>query len=109
LCDDALNRDAMNSFFSARFVVPPSGGAGFRLEAKLRAMASRHRFRAGEALTRSAALLGAALLLAATTVIAQPQFPGNRWSGWANENDLGGSLVRTEGSGVIDEDFVKTA
>ena len=28
---------------------------------------------------------------------------------WANENDLGGSLVRTEGSGVIDEDQVKTA
>jgi hypothetical protein len=26
-----------------------------------------------------------------------------------NENDLGGSLVRTEGSGVIDEDLVRTA
>lgn len=29
--------------------------------------------------------------------------------GWGNENDLGGSLVRTEGSGIIDEDAVKTA
>lgn len=28
---------------------------------------------------------------------------------WGNEGDLGGSLVRTEGSGVIDEDLVKTA
>lgn len=28
---------------------------------------------------------------------------------WGNENDLGGSLVRTEGSGIIDEDMVKTA
>lgn len=40
---------------------------------------------------------------------AQPFLP-NRWSaGWGNENDLGGSLVRTEGSGVIDEDQVRTA
>jgi hypothetical protein len=31
------------------------------------------------------------------------------WAGWGNENDLGGSLVRTEGSGVIDEDVVRTA
>ena len=31
------------------------------------------------------------------------------WAGWGNENDLGGSLVRTEGSGVIDEDVVQTA
>ena len=29
--------------------------------------------------------------------------------GWGNENDLGGSIVRTEGSGSIDEDQVKTA
>lgn len=29
--------------------------------------------------------------------------------GWGNEGDLGGSLVRTEGSGVIDEDAVRTA
>ena len=28
---------------------------------------------------------------------------------WGNEGDLGGSLVRTEGSGVIDEDVVRTA
>ncbi|HUR58927.1 MAG TPA: DUF4159 domain-containing protein [Opitutaceae bacterium] len=28
---------------------------------------------------------------------------------WGNENELGGSLVRTEGSGVIDQDQVKTA
>ncbi len=35
--------------------------------------------------------------------------PPPGWNGWGNENDLGGSLVRTEGSGVIDEDQVKTA
>ena len=34
---------------------------------------------------------------------------GMRPGGFINENDLGGSLVRTEGSGVIDEDLVKTA
>jgi len=28
---------------------------------------------------------------------------------WGNEGDLGGSLVRTEGSGIIDEDAVRTA
>ena len=28
---------------------------------------------------------------------------------WGNEGDLGGSLVRTEGSGVIDQDLVRTA
>src|SRR5215218_8212266 len=33
----------------------------------------------------------------------------NGWSGFGNESDAGGSLVRTEGSGVIDEDLVKTA
>ncbi len=32
-----------------------------------------------------------------------------RWIGTGNESDAGGSLVRTEGSGVIDEDLVKTA
>ena len=62
--------------------------------------------------------------LAAGAVVAQPQrprgpggagVPGNQDfpPGWAgvggNENDLGGSLVRTEGSGVIDEDLVRTA
>lgn len=45
--------------------------------------------------------------------VAQPQMPrGGPPPGWGwggNENDLGGSLVRTEGSGVIDEDLVKTA
>ena len=55
--------------------------------------------------------------LAAGAVVAQPQRPRGPGSagvpsnqdfppGWAgvggNENDLGGSLVRTEGSGVID-------
>lgn len=39
---------------------------------------------------------------------AQMQAPGP-WNNWGNENELGGSLVRTEGSGVIDEDVVKTA
>jgi hypothetical protein len=50
-------------------------------------------------------------------VVAQtpePRPPQSR-SSWimdrfgGNENDLGGSLVRTEGSGVIDEDVVRTA
>jgi hypothetical protein len=51
---------------------------------------------------------------AATSGWAQPSQPprvptwlSDRFGG--NENDLGGSLVRTEGSGVIDEDLVKTA
>src|SRR5262245_56885441 len=48
-------------------------------------------------------------LLLAAAASAQPQFPVARCGAWANENDLGGSLVRTEGSGVIDEDLVKTA
>src|SRR5690349_3292724 len=39
---------------------------------------------------------------------AQINQPGP-WNNWGNENELGGSLVRTEGSGVIDEDAVKTA
>src|ERR1051325_12093178 len=43
-------------------------------------------------------------VLLATTAFAQP-IPER----WANETDLGGSLVRTEGSGVVDEDVVKTA
>ena len=46
--------------------------------------------------------------LGASMAGAQPQGPG-RWSAWGNENDAGGSLVRTEGSGIIDEDVVKTA
>ncbi|MBL9202777.1 MAG: DUF4159 domain-containing protein [Opitutaceae bacterium] len=55
-------------------------------------------------------------LLAQTTVPPRPSrgsggsgSPPPGWGGWGNENDLGGSLVRTEGSGVIDEDLVKTA
>lgn len=58
-------------------------------------------------------LLGGLLIsggLGAAAMWAQPR----EWRGsappWAaNENELGGSLVRTEGSGVIDEDLVKTA
>jgi hypothetical protein len=39
-----------------------------------------------------------------------PQPPqGGPFERMGNENDLGGSLVRTEGSGIIDEDQVKTA
>lgn len=73
-----------------------------------RVRVSLGRGRRRETLTRSATLLSVALWSLAT-LSAQPQFPGNRWGGWANENDLGGSLVRTEGSGVIDEDLVRTA
>lgn len=52
----------------------------------------------------------AAWFFAAAAAPGQPQSQGpSRWSGFGNENDLGGSLVRTEGSGVIDEDAVKTA
>jgi len=57
--------------------------------------------------------LGSNALLAQSSTTDAPvrRFPGvpPSWTGWANENDLGGSLVRTEGSGVIDEDLVKTA
>ncbi len=53
--------------------------------------------------------LRTALAFLASAVVASAGLPPGRWSGWANENDLGGSLVRTEGSGVIDEDQVKTA
>jgi hypothetical protein len=57
-------------------------------------------------------LTGAVLMLsvAMATVVAQSMPPGwlsDRLGG--NENDLGGSLVRTEGSGVVDEDLVRTA
>jgi hypothetical protein len=52
----------------------------------------------------------AAAILAASAMHAQPRPPPeSRFDRWGNENDLGGSLVRTEGSGVIDEDVVKTA
>ena len=52
-------------------------------------------------------------LVVGSVASAQP-VPGGGGGGWfrdgfGNENDLGGSLVRTEGSGVIDEDVVKTA
>src|SRR4051812_10181777 len=49
------------------------------------------------------------LLCVAETSFGQPSQRQGGWSGWGNENDLGGSLVRTEGSGVIDEDLVRTA
>jgi hypothetical protein len=65
--------------------------------------------------TRNNSLFGTwlALGVAAATVVAQPQ--GSRVPGWlsdrfgGNENDLGGSLVRTEGGVVINEDLVQTA
>src|ERR1044072_1760796 len=68
---------------------------------------------------RKILLLGAILAAGSNVILAQSspidvpvrRFPGvpPGWSGWGNETDLGGSLVRTEGSGVIDEDVVKTA
>ncbi len=49
------------------------------------------------------------LLVLAGSLAAQPRGPmGGGWRG-GNEDDLGGSLVRTEGSGIIDEDLVRTA
>jgi hypothetical protein len=52
-----------------------------------------------------------ALMFAGSGLVAQNQPPRGNWGSdrWGNENDLGGSLVRTEGSGVIDEDVVQTA
>ncbi|MBL9190543.1 MAG: DUF4159 domain-containing protein [Opitutaceae bacterium] len=65
---------------------------------------------------RRAHLLFAGLCAALVAQPARPPRGGGSggpppgWGGgWGNENDLGGSLVRTEGSGVIDEDQVKTA
>lgn len=59
---------------------------------------------AGLARVLAAAWAGFALAAA----WAQPQ-GGRPPDRWGNEGDLGGSLVRTEGSGIIDEDQVKTA
>lgn len=61
-----------------------------------------HRFFAGAGLA-----IG---LAAGAAAQPQPGRPGG-WpiDRWGNENDLGGSLVRTEGSGVIDQDLVRTA
>ena len=55
------------------------------------------------------AVFWAALGFGAVALSAQPRGPAGPPPGWVNENDLGGSLVRTEGSGVIDQDLVKTA
>jgi hypothetical protein len=57
-------------------------------------------------------LFGAVLACGlATLADAQPQTARDAGAAdrWGNEGDLGGSLVRTEGSGVIDEDVVRTA
>jgi hypothetical protein len=86
------------------------GFAGVDARFRLRRMTARRRIS-----------LAALLALGGSAILAQPQsqpLPEQvrrglsnlpAWAGWANENDLGGSLVRTEGSGVIDEDLVKTA
>jgi hypothetical protein len=55
---------------------------------------------------------GFAVAVAAAAAVGQPSFPRGGWLSdrfGGNESDLGGSLVRTEGSGVIDEDAVRTA
>ena len=57
----------------------------------------------------SLTVIRAVLGLSAVVASAQPRGPAGPPPGWGNENDLGGSLVRTEGSGVIDQDLVKTA
>src|SRR5688500_20113166 len=60
-------------------------------------------------------LIGLCLALAMLVAGVMGQSPFPRGTSWlsdrfgGNENDLGGSLVRTEGSGVIDEDLVRTA
>ena len=47
------------------------------------------------------------VVAAISGALAQPRGPmGGGWRG-GNEDDLGGSLVRTEGSGIIDEDLVR--
>jgi hypothetical protein len=52
-------------------------------------------------------LVGVVVLISGA--LAQPRGPmRGGWRG-GNEDDLGGSLVRTEGSGIIDEDLVRTA
>ena len=51
--------------------------------------------------------MGAAFAIAQPTSSRVSSWWSDRFGG--NENDLGGSLVRTEGSGVIDEDLVRTA
>lgn len=59
------------------------------------------------------ACFAGALPASASHVEKMAQMAQRQWRGatppWANENELGGSLVRTEGSGVIDEDAVRTA
>ncbi len=55
------------------------------------------------------AVIWAVFGLSVVVASAQPRGPAGPPPGWGNENDLGGSLVRTEGSGVIDQDLVKTA
>jgi len=65
--------------------------------------------------TRNNVIVGLGLALGVAVVAMMGQSPFPRGTSWlsdrfgGNENDLGGSLVRTEGSGVIDEDLVRTA
>lgn len=56
---------------------------------------------------RTISLLAALGALALTPCFAQ--FPGPPWRGYNGNEDENSSLVRTEGSGVIDENAVKTA
>lgn len=63
------------------------------------------------AVSRSLLFVSVCAALGGGMIFAQrpPGWPSGGNDRWGNENDPGGSLVRTEGSGVIDQDAVRTA
>lgn len=60
-------------------------------------------------LRRTLVLAGAATLLGVVAGVAQDRRGGRVDERWGNEGEVSGSLIRTEGSGIIDEDTVRTA